>query len=72
MQNSISSAFSVAYFETSAANGQNVEKAVDCLLEMVMQRIQTAAEQQQMLLNSSGSAIDLAAGDQNARNCSYC
>jgi len=62
----------VAYFETSAANGQNVEKAVDCLLEMVMQRIQTAAEQQQLLLNSSSSAIDLAAGDQSSRSCSYC
>uniref|UniRef100_A0A914EP74 Uncharacterized protein n=1 Tax=Acrobeloides nanus TaxID=290746 RepID=A0A914EP74_9BILA len=32
------------YFETSACTSTNVEKAVDCLLDMVMQRIQMSVD----------------------------
>lgn len=39
------------YFETSAATGQNVAKAVDTLLDMVMTRMETTIEQQ--LINNN-------------------
>ncbi|ETN80992.1 Ras family protein, partial [Necator americanus] len=32
------------YFETSACTSTNVERAVDCLLDLVMQRIQQSVE----------------------------
>jgi len=32
------------YFETSACTSVNVEKSVDCLLDMVMQRIQMSID----------------------------
>ena len=38
--------FSMPYFETSAATGQNVSKAVDTLLDMVMTRMENTIEQQ--------------------------
>ena len=36
--------FRLPYFETSAANGQNVSKAVDCLLDRVMQRMERCVD----------------------------
>lgn len=32
------------YFETSACTSTNVEKSVDCLLDLVMQRIQMSVD----------------------------
>lgn len=34
------------YFETSAVTGQNVNKAVECLLELVMTRMESMIEEQ--------------------------
>lgn len=36
--------FRLPYFETSACTSTNVEKSVDCLLDLVMQRIQQSVE----------------------------
>ena len=36
--------FRLAYFETSAATGQNVSKAVECLLDKVMLRMEQAVD----------------------------
>lgn len=36
--------FSLPYFETSAANGQNVAKAIECLLDMVMLRMERSVD----------------------------
>ncbi|XP_075586018.1 ras-related protein Rab-27A [Dermatophagoides farinae] len=57
------------YFETSAATGQNVSKAIDTLLDMVMNRMQTSIEQlafnhqtndKRMILNNNNNnnAVD--------------
>jgi len=40
---------SLPYFETSAATGQNVSKAVDCLLNLVMLRIEAAVDKSDLL-----------------------
>lgn len=36
--------FSFPYFETSACTSTNVERSVDCLLDLVMQRIQLSVD----------------------------
>ncbi|CAG5129078.1 unnamed protein product [Candidula unifasciata] len=43
------------YFETSAATGQNVAKAVDCLLDMVMTRMEVCVDQSQTSSRSDAS-----------------
>lgn len=40
--------FGLPYFETSAVTGQNVTKAVDCLLDRVMARMELLVDQSQM------------------------
>ena len=39
--------FRLPYFETSAATGQNVAKAVECLLDMVMLRMDRCVDKTQ-------------------------
>ncbi|EFO95770.1 hypothetical protein GCK72_003563 [Caenorhabditis remanei] len=57
------------YFETSASTAVNVEKSVDCLLDLVMQRIQQSVETSSLPLSECrGVSLD---GDPNATN-SYC
>lgn len=36
--------FSLPYFETSAATGQNVTKAIECLLDRVMLRMEESID----------------------------
>lgn len=36
--------FRVPYFETSAANGQNVNQAVDVLLDLIMKRMERCVD----------------------------
>ena len=36
------------YFETSAATGQNVAKSVECLLDMVMARMERCVDKSQL------------------------
>jgi Ras-related protein Rab-27A len=60
------------YFETSACTSVNVEKSVDCLLDMVMQRIQMSIDGDlpTEYLGSGGRiTID---DDGNATTQSYC
>lgn len=39
---------SIPYFETSAATGQNVEKAVETLLDLIMKRMEQCVEKTQV------------------------
>lgn len=39
---------SIPYFETSAATGQNVEKAVETLLDLIMKRMEQCVEKTQI------------------------
>ena len=43
--------YRLKYFETSAASGQNVSKAIDTLLESVMNRMQRVVETSNLLPN---------------------
>ena len=43
--------YRLKYFETSAATGQNVSKAIDTLLESVMNRMQKVVETSGLLPN---------------------
>ncbi|XP_008591825.1 PREDICTED: ras-related protein Rab-27B [Galeopterus variegatus] len=40
--------YSIPYFETSAATGQNVEKAVETLLDLIMKRMEQCIEKTQV------------------------
>ncbi|VDN50278.1 unnamed protein product [Dracunculus medinensis] len=61
------------YFETSACTSTNVEKAVECLLDLVMQRIQQSVEHIGMPLRDS-DRISLGKDSSLSPNayCSYC
>lgn len=65
--------FSLPYFETSACTSTNVEKAVECLLDLVMQRIQQSVEHIGMPLRDS-DRISLGKDSSLSPNayCSYC
>ncbi|NWW46435.1 RB27B protein, partial [Pedionomus torquatus] len=39
--------YGIPYFETSAATGQNVEKAVDTLLDLIMKRMEQCVDKTQ-------------------------
>ncbi|BFZ25823.1 hypothetical protein BsWGS_28862 [Bradybaena similaris] len=51
--------FGLPYFETSAATGQNVTKAVDCLMDMVMARMEVCVDQSQTSSRGSASRTHL-------------
>lgn len=40
--------YGIPYFETSAATGQNVEKAVETLLDLIMKRMEQCVEKTQI------------------------
>ncbi|XP_041356388.1 ras-related protein Rab-27A-like [Gigantopelta aegis] len=44
----ISEKYGLPYFETSAATGQNVSKAVECLLDLVMTRMEKCVDKSHM------------------------
>ncbi|XP_048249848.1 ras-related protein Rab-27A-like [Haliotis rufescens] len=44
----IADKYGLPYFETSAATGQNVSKAVECLLDMVMTRMEKCVDKSQL------------------------
>lgn len=46
--------FGLPYFETSAATGQNVAKAVECLLDMVMARMERCVDKSQVSAGHNG------------------
>jgi len=54
------------YFETSAATGQNVSKAIETLLDLVMSRMQRVVETSNLLPNRlNPNNIKLENGTQN-------
>ncbi|KAK6958898.1 Ras- protein Rab-27A, partial [Biomphalaria glabrata] len=63
--------FGLPYFETSAATGQNVTKAVDCLLDRVMARMDLCLDQSKMpkLRNADGKRVDLPPGSSSGCGC---
>ncbi len=61
---------SLPYFETSAATGQNVSKAIETLLDLVMTRMQRVVETSNLLPNRRNLSdnIKLENGTQNGEN----
>lgn len=55
--------FSLEYFETSAANGQNVEEAIKSLLDRIMLRMENSVDKEQFA--KSKSSID----EKSSSNC---
>lgn len=57
------------YFETSAATGQNVSKAIETLLELVMMRMQKVVDTSNLLPNRQKDNRNLKLnGTQNGQN----
>lgn len=56
---------SLPYFETSAATGQNVEKAVSTLLDLVMVRMEKSVE----LSRRTPNGTKVGAGDGEKSGC---
>jgi len=48
---------SLPYFETSAATGLNVTKAVDCLLDQVMLRMEKSIDKAHLLGARNGQKV---------------
>lgn len=70
IKKSVTFYFRLPYFETSACSSANVEKSVDCLLDLVMQRIQQSVKHTRMPLgDSKGIILD---ADTTSSYCSYC
>ena len=59
---------SMPYFETSAATGQNVTKAVECLLNKVMLRIEAAVDKSLFRVKAPQDGKEIA----TANGCSSC
>jgi hypothetical protein len=59
------------YFETSAANGQNCAKAVECLLDMVMLRMERSTDKSIFpgSKNRSKYEMDEAGGGEGGCGC---
>lgn len=53
----MTSVASLPYFETSAATGQNVAKAVDCLLDQVMLRMEKSIDKAHLLGVRNGQKV---------------
>lgn len=47
---------SIPYFETSAANGQNVDKAVETLLDLIMKRMEQCVDKSQLSDTANGGS----------------
>lgn len=62
---------SLKYLETSAATGQNVGRAIETLLDLVMRRMETAVDKA-MLPGRRGRPRDLNEPDLNAPTQSPC
>ncbi len=64
---------SLPYFETSAATGHNVNKAVECLLNLVMQRMEQSVDQSHSAKGKDttrlGQELDEAGEDKNKCSC---
>uniref|UniRef100_A0A663NAE6 small monomeric GTPase n=1 Tax=Athene cunicularia TaxID=194338 RepID=A0A663NAE6_ATHCN len=48
--------YGIPYFETSAATGQNVEKAVDTLLDLIMKRMEQCVDKTQASDTANGGS----------------
>ncbi|ESN92221.1 hypothetical protein HELRODRAFT_103925 [Helobdella robusta] len=57
--------FNMPYFMTSAATGQNISKAIECLLQKVMVRIEVAVDKQHVAQQAKGQVhLNASAGDE--------
>ncbi|ETE68623.1 Ras-related protein Rab-27B, partial [Ophiophagus hannah] len=48
--------YGIPYFETSAASGQNVEKAVETLLDLIMKRMEQCVDKSQLSDTANGGS----------------
>ena len=63
----------LSYFETSAATGQNVNKAVECLLDKVMQRMEQSTERGgSMAKERNGKKIGYGLNEHDEQSASTC
>lgn len=58
---------SLTYFETSASTGQNVAKAVECLLNKVMLRIEAAIDKSNMFGTRLANNNEKGAASENSK-----
>ncbi|XP_054936303.1 ras-related protein Rab-27B isoform X1 [Physeter macrocephalus] len=64
--------YSIPYFETSAATGQNVEKAVETLLDLIMKRMEQCVEKTQVPDTVNGGSSGKLDGDKPAEKKCAC
>lgn len=60
--------YGLPYFETSAFSGQNVEKAVQCLLDLVMKRMEDSIDQSGLPIKA-GNGIGTQVPESNGCSC---
>lgn len=66
---------SLPYFETSACTSTNVERSVDCLLDLVMQRIQLSVDGDNLPTEYLGGGSRITVDEETAAEssvASYC
>jgi len=63
---------SIPYFETSAATGQNVEKAVETLLDLIMKRMEQCVEKTHIPDTVNGSSSGKLDGEKSAEKKCAC
>ncbi|XP_003223711.2 ras-related protein Rab-27B isoform X1 [Anolis carolinensis] len=62
--------YGIPYFETSAATGQNVEQAVETLLDLIMKRMEQCVDKSQASDTANGgSSGKLASGKSEEKRC---
>ncbi|ELK05591.1 Ras-related protein Rab-27B [Pteropus alecto] len=64
--------YGILYFETSAATGQNVEKAVETLLDLIMKRMEQCVEKTQVLDTVNGGNSGKLDGEKPAEKKCAC
>ncbi|MXQ95762.1 hypothetical protein E5288_WYG021691 [Bos mutus] len=64
--------YSIPYFETSAATGQNVEKAVETLLDLIMKRMEQCVEKTHIPDTVNGSSSGKLDGEKSAEKKCAC
>uniref|UniRef100_A0A8D0N2J4 small monomeric GTPase n=1 Tax=Sus scrofa TaxID=9823 RepID=A0A8D0N2J4_PIG len=64
--------YGIPYFETSAATGQNVEKAVETLLDLIMKRMEQCVEKTQVSNAVNGGSSGKLEGEKPAEKKCAC
>ena len=60
---------SLKYFETSAATGQNVSKAIECLLDQIMVRMEKSVDNAQFAKAKGGKTLSAEKEEDSSGKC---